>query len=78
MPAEEVALVVHPASIVQVELEAECRLCDAPAWDAATGRLLFVDITSKEIHSYDPRLKTHGRLPQPFLKDRRWLCCSTS
>lgn len=52
--------VVHPARIVQLELDARCSLCEAPSWDAAAGRLLFVDITGKRIHSFDPVLRTHS------------------
>lgn len=56
--------VAYPARIVQLELDARCSLCEAPSWDAAAGRLLFVDITGKRIHSFDPELRTHSEFAQ--------------
>ena len=38
---------------VDLLLPAECVLAEGPRWDAAGGRLLFVDIERGELHSFD-------------------------
>lgn len=38
----------------EVAVRAEARLGEGPTWDAATGRLIWVDILSSRVHTYDP------------------------
>lgn len=39
---------------VEVAFRAEARLGEGPTWDAATGRMVWVDILSAEVHFLDP------------------------
>ncbi|WP_031476145.1 SMP-30/gluconolactonase/LRE family protein [Streptomyces bicolor] len=38
----------------EVAVRAEAELGEGPTWDAATGRLLWIDILGSRVHSYDP------------------------
>ncbi|MFI9818890.1 SMP-30/gluconolactonase/LRE family protein [Streptomyces sp. NPDC052013] len=38
----------------EVAVRAEATLGEGPTWDPATGRLLWIDILSSRIHTYDP------------------------
>ncbi|MFD5032232.1 SMP-30/gluconolactonase/LRE family protein [Streptomyces sp. NPDC058405] len=38
----------------EVAVRAEARLGEGPTWDAAAGRLIWVDILSSRVHTYDP------------------------
>ncbi|MBT2394611.1 SMP-30/gluconolactonase/LRE family protein [Streptomyces sp. ISL-100] len=40
--------------VVQVAVRERASLGEGPTWDAATGRLIWVDILSARIHTYDP------------------------
>ncbi|MFB8351193.1 SMP-30/gluconolactonase/LRE family protein [Streptomyces niveus] len=39
---------------IEVAVRAEAKLGEGPTWDPATGRLLWVDILSARIHTFDP------------------------
>lgn len=39
---------------VEVALDAQAELGESPMWDAAAGRLLWVDILRRRIHRFDP------------------------
>ena len=39
---------------VAVALDARAELGEGPSWDAATGRLIWVDITAGLVHRFDP------------------------
>lgn len=39
---------------VEVAVRAQAELGEGPTWDPATGRLIWVDILSSRIHTYDP------------------------
>jgi sugar lactone lactonase YvrE len=39
---------------VDVALDARAALAEGPVWDAAAGRLLWVDILANAVHSFDP------------------------
>lgn len=39
---------------IEVAVRARAELGEGPAWDPATGRLLWVDILSARIHTFDP------------------------
>lgn len=39
---------------VEVAVRARAKLGEGPTWDPATGRLLWVDILSARIHTFDP------------------------
>ena len=39
---------------VEVAVRAHAALGEGPTWDPATGRLIWVDILSSRIHTYDP------------------------
>ncbi|MFD4501939.1 SMP-30/gluconolactonase/LRE family protein [Streptomyces sp. NPDC058457] len=43
----------------EVAVAAEATLGEGPTWDAATGRLIWIDVLGSRIHSYDPA--TGGR-----------------
>ena len=43
-----------PTGPARVALAAEARLGEGPTWDAAAGRLLWVDILGAQVHSFDP------------------------
>ncbi|MFF1417680.1 SMP-30/gluconolactonase/LRE family protein [Streptomyces sp. NPDC058280] len=38
----------------EVAVRAEARLGEGPTWDGAAGRLIWVDILSSRVHTYDP------------------------
>jgi sugar lactone lactonase YvrE len=38
----------------EVAVRAEAQLGEGPTWDAATGRLLWIDILNGRIHTFDP------------------------
>ncbi|MEU2772526.1 SMP-30/gluconolactonase/LRE family protein [Streptomyces sp. NPDC007162] len=38
----------------EVAVAAEATLGEGPTWDAATGRLLWIDILGSRVHTYDP------------------------
>ncbi|MEU6181607.1 SMP-30/gluconolactonase/LRE family protein [Streptomyces coeruleorubidus] len=38
----------------EVAVRAEAELGEGPTWDAAAGRLLWIDILGSRVHSYDP------------------------
>ena len=40
-------------------LDAQCALGESPVWWAATGKLVFVDITGRRLHRFDPVSKQH-------------------
>lgn len=42
------------SAVVEVAVREEAVLGEGPVWDGAAGRLLWVDILSARIHSYDP------------------------
>lgn len=39
---------------VDVAVHEQAELGEGPTWDAATGRLIWVDIVSARVHTYDP------------------------
>ncbi|MBB4715448.1 SMP-30/gluconolactonase/LRE family protein [Streptomyces luteogriseus] len=38
----------------EVAVRAEAELGEGPTWDAVTGRLLWIDILGRRLHTYDP------------------------
>ncbi|MFI5688328.1 SMP-30/gluconolactonase/LRE family protein [Streptomyces sp. NPDC051636] len=38
----------------EVAVRAEAELGEGPTWDAATGRLVWIDILQSRVHTYDP------------------------
>ena len=40
-------------------LDAQCALGESPVWWAAAGKLVFVDITGRRLHRFDPVSKSH-------------------
>ena len=40
-------------------LDAQCALGESPVWWADAGLLVFVDITGRRLHRFDPRSKRH-------------------
>ena len=40
-------------------LDAECALGESPVWWVAAGKLVFVDITGRRLHRFDPVSKQH-------------------
>ncbi|MGW0862941.1 SMP-30/gluconolactonase/LRE family protein [Streptomyces sp. NPDC002611] len=38
----------------EVAVRAEAELGEGPTWDAATGRLIWIDILGRRVHTYDP------------------------
>ncbi|MFF4396659.1 SMP-30/gluconolactonase/LRE family protein [Streptomyces sp. NPDC001480] len=38
----------------EVAIRAEAELGEGPTWDAATGRLIWIDILQSRLHTYDP------------------------
>jgi sugar lactone lactonase YvrE len=42
-------------SPVEVALDVRAQHAEGPLWDAATGRLWWVDITGERVHCLDPR-----------------------
>ncbi|MGW7256319.1 SMP-30/gluconolactonase/LRE family protein [Streptomyces sp. NPDC054834] len=38
----------------EVAIRAEAELGEGPTWDAATGRLIWIDILQSRVHTYDP------------------------
>jgi len=40
-------------------LDAQCALGESPVWWAAAGKLVFVDITGRRLHRFDPLSKQH-------------------
>jgi len=40
-------------------LDAHCALGESPLWWAAAGKLVFVDITGRRLHRFDPVSKSH-------------------
>lgn len=49
-------------SDAQCVLDIRCNLGESPAWDARTGTLYSVDITSKQIHVFVPATGEHRAL----------------
>jgi sugar lactone lactonase YvrE len=49
------------ADDVELVLDARAELGESPAWDAATGRLLWADISAGVVHRYDPATATDER-----------------
>ena len=39
---------------MEVAIRSEALLGESPRWDAATGRLLWVDIEARAVHRFDP------------------------
>jgi sugar lactone lactonase YvrE len=40
-------------------LDAQCALGESPVWWAEAGLLVFIDITGRRLHRFDPRTKHH-------------------
>jgi sugar lactone lactonase YvrE len=40
-------------------VDAQCALAESPVWWAAAGKLVFVDITGRRLHRFDPVSKKH-------------------
>ena len=47
-------------------VDARARLGEGPVWDARSGRLLWVDIEGRALHSTDPATGTTTTLPMPM------------
>ncbi|ANS65003.1 calcium-binding protein [Streptomyces lincolnensis] len=45
---------VHTTSSYEVAVRAEATLGEGPTWDAAAGRLIWIDILGCRVHTYDP------------------------
>ncbi|MFJ9346027.1 SMP-30/gluconolactonase/LRE family protein [Streptomyces sp. NPDC101237] len=43
-----------PYTPYEVAVAAEATLGEGPTWDAATGRLIWIDVLGARIHTYDP------------------------
>jgi sugar lactone lactonase YvrE len=50
-----------PVKEAELVLDAKAMLGEGPSWDAASGRLHWVDIVRGEVHSYDPATGTDGK-----------------
>jgi sugar lactone lactonase YvrE len=49
---------------IEVAIPAQAPLAEAPTWDAAAERLIWIDILARTVHSYDP---TTGRDTSVFV-----------
>jgi len=43
----------------ELVLDAQCALGESPVWWAEAGLLVFIDITGRRLHRYDPRSQRH-------------------
>jgi sugar lactone lactonase YvrE len=50
---------------LEVVVDAHAELGEGPVWDTERGLLLWVDITGKLIHEYDPRTGSDTSFPTP-------------
>ncbi|MEC9341692.1 MAG: SMP-30/gluconolactonase/LRE family protein [Pseudomonadota bacterium] len=49
----------------ELVVDARCLVGEGPSWDAAAGRLLWVDIQGKALHTYDPVSGSATRVALP-------------
>jgi sugar lactone lactonase YvrE len=50
---------------IEVVVDAHAELGEGPVWDVERGLLLWVDITAKLIHEYDPKTGSDTSFPTP-------------
>lgn len=50
----------------RVAVDAHAEIGEGPVWDATRGVLLWVDITGKLVHEYDPRTGLDSSFPVPM------------